>query len=121
MSMIAAVLFAGLAADPTPRTAEAVLEAHRARTTIGPDPCRSREPGEIVVCARDRAEFSTSLYDKDPDQPRYGGERVDQMQAIKDITSPCGTQGIVCKGGINVLEVGRFVIGGIRALLGKDD
>ena len=120
MSIIAGLLLAGLNAPAAPLTAEAVLEAYRAKVSIGPDPCRSVDPEEIVVCARKREEIAKSIYDK-ADGPRYGGERVDQMQAIADATRPCGTQGIICKGGMDVGAIGRFVVGGIRALLGRDD
>lgn len=133
MSIIASVLLAGAnapATSPAParspvRSAEAVMEAYRAKASIGPDPCRSPDPDEIVVCARDRNEFATPLYDTDiDDDSKFGGNRAGQMQAIRDATSSCKSQGHGCegsKGSINVFAVAEFVVGGIRALLGKDD
>lgn len=123
MSMIAMVLLAGAATAAPPRTVESILEAHRAKTSIGPDPCRSSDGNEIVVCARRQDEFATGIDDTQYDAAsQYGGNRVGQMQQIKDATSPCKTQGLACTaGGLDVFAVGKFVVGGIKALLGKDD
>lgn len=122
MSIIAAALLASAATAAPPRTVESILEAHRAKTSIGPDPCRSSDENEIVVCARRQDEFATGIDDTGfDDASAHGGNHVGQMQVIKDATSSCKSQGHGCRGSINVFAVGKFVVGGVRALLGKDD
>ena len=79
--------------------------------------------GGVPPCARDRNEFATPLYDTDlDDDSKYGGNRVRQMQAVKDATSSCKSQGLGCTATIDLIGIAStLVIGGINALLGKDD
>lgn len=124
MSMIVAVLLSasGAPAAAPARTAEAVLEAYRAKTSI--PRCGSSSEDEIVVCARLSDEFATPLSDPNDDASEHG-KSVGRMQDIKDAGSRCKMQGLGCtsgtNGGLNVFAVGKFVVEGIRALLGKDD
>lgn len=124
MSIIAATMLM-LAADPAPArtlTAEQVLAASQAKTSIGPDPCRKlADEEEIVVCGRRESPYSLPLYDPtdDDDASKSGGNRVGQMAAIRESESLCAKGSQFCRPPplFNVFAVGGVLVKGIKKLI----
>lgn len=115
--MLAAVPAAAASAPP-PKTAGQVLAAHRAATSIGPDPCRTSTDDEIVVCGKLASPYSAKLSETMAgDSSRYGGNRAGQMQEMQAAWAPCRLRGEPCQsGGINVLAIAGVLIKGVKAL-----
>ena len=100
MSRMAALLLlhAAPASAPAAATAEQALAAHRAATSIGPDPCRTVSDDEIVVCGRRENLYAVPLYAPDgaPDA-QAGGRRVGQTKDVADAQSACAMQLAQCR------------------------
>lgn len=108
------------AAVPPAMTAEQVMAAHRAATSIGPAGCATQAGDEIVVCGRRTDPYALPLYDPtdDDDASRYGGNRVGQMAAIKEAESACAKQGAFClpPAAMNILRIVSVVANAVGSL-----
>lgn len=123
MSMIAVAMMvlSGSASALAPTTAEQALAAHRAATSIGPDPCRVATGDEIVVCGRRESPYALPLYDRtaDDDASKAGGNRVGQMAAIGESQSACAQQRAQCLPPpfVDFFVVAPVIIKSVKALL----
>jgi len=102
-------------------TAEQVLAASRAMTSIGPDPCRNPASGEeIVVCGRRESPYALPLHDPDAGSPESvaGGARSRLTQEMAATQGACASQSAQCQppAAVNLFQVIPGVIKVIKAL-----
>lgn len=108
-----------------PVTAEQVLAANRARTSIGADPCRNPAGGEeIVVCGRRESPYALPLYDPDAGSPESvaGGARSRLTQDMAATQGACAAQSAQCRppAAVDFFQVIPGVIKVIKALTDGD-
>lgn len=113
MSIIAGFVL-GLATVPAPSavsppamTAEQVLAAHRAATSVGPAGCASRAGDEIVVCGRVKDVYAVPLYSVDADASRRDGPGTAAGQLISGARTfaPCHARGEECAAPLPVITI----------------
>lgn len=127
MSRIAALLLlaaGAAAAEAEPLTAQQVLARHKAKTSIGPDPCRNPSGDEIVVCGRRESPYALPLYDPDAGHPesQAGGSRTRLEGELAKASTPCAAGAFDCRppAAVNFFTVLPVVVKGIKALIDDD-
>ena len=124
MSRMAALLlvYAAPSGAPTAMTAEQALVAHRAATSIGPDPCRNPAGDEIVVCGRRESPYALPLYEPPAsgDGLMSGVDRELAVGIARDAAAPCRARGEACTKPLVLIgiPIGAGKKGGAR--IGKD-
>lgn len=111
LAAVLALLPAAAPAAPDPKrrlTAERALAAHRAATSIGPDPCRRQSNAgdeEVVICGRRESPYALPLYEPplSADPLPGGREREAIMGTMRDTAAPCHARGEACVRGLPIL------------------
>lgn len=98
-------------------TDEQAMAAHRAATSIGPDPCRSiPDDDEIVVCGRLTNAYEVPLYRNEGERYDRRGTTIAGALAVKDASAPCHTRGEPCLKPLPIVSIGP----GGKVRIGED-
>jgi hypothetical protein len=118
-NLVSALALGGTGFAAPLATAEQVLKASRAATSIGPDPCRNPGGEEIVVCGRRESPYALPLYNPAGRPEALSGRaREAAVATAQDTSAGCHLRGETCTKPLPFLSTG-IPSGKVKLLIRK--